>query len=104
MFPRLLIVELAVAIVIGHAAGGGHGLLAHYDRVFSFGNSLTDTGNGAILPATAGGPSTRPPYGETYFHHPSGRASDGRLIIDFIGTDRMVPDRFLDRYCYYRIL
>ncbi|GJM84483.1 hypothetical protein PR202_ga00157 [Eleusine coracana subsp. coracana] len=55
-------------------------------------NSLTDTGNGAILPATARGPSTRPPYGETYFHHPSGRASDGRLIIDFIVEALRVPE------------
>uniref|UniRef100_K4AKN4 Uncharacterized protein n=1 Tax=Setaria italica TaxID=4555 RepID=K4AKN4_SETIT len=60
------------------------GLQAHYGRVFSFGDSLTDTGNAAILPATAGGPFTRAPYSET-FHHPGGRASDGRLIIDFIG-------------------
>lgn len=56
----------------------------HYDRVFSFGDSLTDTGNAAILPATAGGPFTRAPYNKT-FHHPGGRASDSRLIIDFIG-------------------
>ncbi|KAL6883336.1 hypothetical protein ACP4OV_010750 [Aristida adscensionis] len=62
-----------------------------YTRVFAFGNSLTDTGNAAILPATAGGPATRPPYGQTYFGHPSGRASDGRLIIDFLVEKLRVP-------------
>ncbi|TVU30939.1 hypothetical protein EJB05_22595, partial [Eragrostis curvula] len=82
MFPHLLlVVTLTLAMV---TAGSSRGLRAHYDRVFSFGDSLTDTGNAAILPATAGGPFTRAPYGETHFHHPSGRASDGRLIIDFI--------------------
>jgi phospholipase/lecithinase/hemolysin len=92
-----VLVALLLALVAAEAAavpvlgadfdGGGDAvLLSHYDRVFSFGDSLTDTGNAAILPATAGGPFSRAPYGETYFHHPSGRASDGRLIIDFIGT------------------
>jgi hypothetical protein len=90
-----VLVALLLALVAAEAAavpgadfdgGGDDGLLSHYDRVFSFGDSLTDTGNAAILPATAGGPFSRAPYGETYFHHPSGRASDGRLIIDFIGS------------------
>jgi phospholipase/lecithinase/hemolysin len=82
-----VLVALLLALVAAEAAGADlDGLLSHYDRVFSFGDSLTDTGNAAILPATAGGPFSRAPYGETYFHHPSGRASDGRLIIDFIGT------------------
>lgn len=91
-FAHLLIVALAGAIVIGHSSADGQGLRAHYDRVFSFGDSMTDTGNAAILPATADGPFTRAPYGETYFHHPSGRASDGRLIIDFIVEALGVPD------------
>lgn len=97
-FSRLL-AALLLVLVAGEAtaapdAGGSAGQ-THYDRVFSFGDSLTDTGNAAILPATAGGPFTRAPYGETYFHHPSGRASDGRLIIDFVGNkDRNKSSRY----------
>ena len=92
---RVLVALLFLALVAAEAAAvpgadfddsDDGGQLSHYDRVFSFGDSLTDTGNAAILPATAGGPFFRAPYGETYFHHPSGRAADGRLIIDFIGN------------------
>ncbi|WVZ58780.1 hypothetical protein U9M48_009011 [Paspalum notatum var. saurae] len=62
-----------------------------YSRVFAFGNSLTDTGNAAVFPVTAGGPFTMPPYGETFFGHPSGRASNGRLIVDFLVEGLKVP-------------
>uniref|UniRef100_A0A453PE63 GDSL esterase/lipase n=1 Tax=Aegilops tauschii subsp. strangulata TaxID=200361 RepID=A0A453PE63_AEGTS len=92
-----ILVALLLVLIAGEAAatpyaGGRDAQLASsYSRVFSFGDSLTDTGNAAILPATAGGPSSHAPYGETYFHHPSGRASDGRLIIDFIVESLGLP-------------
>ncbi|TVU37578.1 hypothetical protein EJB05_10900, partial [Eragrostis curvula] len=54
-----------------------------YSRFFAFGDSLIDTGN-FISYSTAPGPVARLPYGETFFHRPTGRWSDGRLIVDFI--------------------
>ncbi|CAN1132149.1 GDSL esterase/lipase At1g54790, partial [Linum perenne] len=51
-----------------------------YPAVFNFGDSNSDTGGlvaGVAFPVG-------PPNGETYFHKPSGRFSDGRLIIDFL--------------------
>ncbi|KAI5331727.1 hypothetical protein L3X38_021853 [Prunus dulcis] len=33
----------------------------------------------------------QPPYGKTYFHHPTGRCSDGLLIIDFIAQFLGLP-------------
>ncbi|KAJ1292092.1 hypothetical protein BS78_02G365900 [Paspalum vaginatum] len=46
-------------------------------RFFSFGDSLIDTGN-FIRYSAAPGPVARWPYGETFFHRPTGRWSDGR--------------------------
>ncbi|KAK7301372.1 hypothetical protein RJT34_12235 [Clitoria ternatea] len=51
-----------------------------FPAIFNFGASNADTGGLAA--------SFRPPpspYGETFFHRPSGRFSDGRIILDFIG-------------------
>ncbi|RLN19710.1 hypothetical protein C2845_PM02G15360 [Panicum miliaceum] len=80
----LVLVLVGLVAAVADASAGPRGLTC-YTRMFAFGNSLTDTGNAVIFPATAGGPFTRPPYGQTYFGQPSGRASDGRLIIDFLG-------------------
>ncbi|BAT87163.1 hypothetical protein VIGAN_05050600, partial [Vigna angularis var. angularis] len=60
-----------------------------FTSIFSFGDSLADTGNFYF-----DSPSHRcfqPPYGETFFHHVSGRCSDGRLIIDFIAEALGLP-------------
>lgn len=57
-----------------------------YTSIFGFGDSLTDTGNLVHFYPNGNKPHMYfPPYGETYFHHPTGRCSDGRLLIDLIG-------------------
>lgn len=48
--------------------------------LFNFGDSNSDTGG----VAAAGGIRIMPPEGRTYFGRPTGRLSDGRVIIDFI--------------------
>jgi hypothetical protein len=57
-----------------------------YKRIFSFGDSIIDTGN--FVQAIGNGQSSElkePPYGMTFFNHPTGRVSDGRVIVDFYG-------------------
>nr|CAB3489612.1 unnamed protein product [Digitaria exilis] len=54
-----------------------------YKRLFSLGDSITDTGN--LARVTPNIPTMAFPYGETFFHRPTGRYCDGRLIVDFIG-------------------
>ncbi|RWW80763.1 hypothetical protein BHE74_00010879 [Ensete ventricosum] len=48
-----------------------------YNAMFSFGDSLSDTGNVVVAGL---------PYGMSFFGRPTGRCSNGRLVIDFIGT------------------
>ncbi|ONI34767.1 hypothetical protein PRUPE_1G497600 [Prunus persica] len=56
-----------------------------FPAIFNFGDSNSDTGAYAsFLPLP-------PPYGETYFHMPVGRFSDGRLIIDFLAGGGFSP-------------
>ncbi|KAK2375545.1 GDSL esterase/lipase [Trifolium repens] len=64
-----------------------------YESIFNFGDSISDTGNEASLHPPM---SSNSPYGSTYFKHPSGRLSNGRLIIDFIAEAYGLP--FLPAY------
>ncbi|XP_020228086.1 GDSL esterase/lipase 1 [Cajanus cajan] len=52
--------------------------------LFVFGDSLFDPGNNQYLKSSNREASTKWPYGETYFNHPTGRFSDGRIVPDFI--------------------
>ncbi|XP_061341930.1 GDSL esterase/lipase ENOD8-like [Gastrolobium bilobum] len=57
-----------------------------FPAIFNFGASNSDTGGlaASLLPLKL-------PYGETYFHRPAGRFSDGRIIIDFIAQSFGLP-------------
>lgn len=53
--------------------------------LFLFGDSFFDAGNNNYINTTIQFQANFWPYGETFFNYPTGRASDGRLIPDFIG-------------------
>lgn len=71
----VMILVLVVTLFLGSAKSE-----CEFKAIFNFGDSNSDTGGfyGAF-------PSQTAPFGTTFFNKPSGRASDGRLIIDFLG-------------------
>ncbi|XP_009607101.1 GDSL esterase/lipase At1g28580-like [Nicotiana tomentosiformis] len=63
-----------------------------YKSIFGFGDSLTDAGNLVHLYPPGRKPHMYfPPYGKTYFNRPTGRCSDGRLLIDLIAQYYGLP-------------
>ncbi|KAJ3695217.1 hypothetical protein LUZ60_000594 [Juncus effusus] len=62
-----------------------------FTRIFCFGDSISDTGNFLQSLGNRYDPIRELPYGETYFRQPTGRFSDGRLIIDFIAETYGLP-------------
>ncbi|KAM0856425.1 hypothetical protein ACQ4PT_027942 [Festuca glaucescens] len=64
----------------------------YFTSMFTFGDSYIDTGNFVIMAAPAVLVwQDKPPYGMTFFGHPSGRISDGRVIVDFIAEQLGLP-------------
>ncbi|KAJ0960947.1 hypothetical protein J5N97_001159 [Dioscorea zingiberensis] len=63
---------------------------ACFTSIIGFGDSISDTGN-LIFALNNSHRVNRLPYGETFFHHPTGRFSDGRLIADFIANALGLP-------------
>ncbi|XP_030523859.1 GDSL esterase/lipase 1-like [Rhodamnia argentea] len=59
--------------------------------LFIFGDSLNDAGTNNYINTTESFRANFPPYGETFFHYPTGRFSDGRLMVDFIAEYANLP-------------
>uniref|UniRef100_A0A0A9EUN9 GDSL esterase/lipase n=1 Tax=Arundo donax TaxID=35708 RepID=A0A0A9EUN9_ARUDO len=92
---RLVLVEVATLLVyaaaVAAAAAEGGGSVC-FGRVFSFGDSLTDTGNFLLsVPGDFPDPARNLPYGQTFFGRPSGRYSDGRNLLDFFAEAFGLP-------------
>lgn len=68
-----------------------------FKYIYQFGDSLADTGNRIRqVGVTSVFNISRLPYGMTYFHKPTGRFSNGLLVIDFIAKALHLP--FLHPY------
>lgn len=79
----LVLVLLAAACVYAPRAAVA---AKEYAAIFNFGDSLVDAGNLVVDGIPDYLATARLPYGMNYFGYPTGRCSDGRLVVDFIGT------------------
>ncbi|KAL3723524.1 hypothetical protein ACJRO7_035669 [Eucalyptus globulus] len=63
----------------------------HDVALFIFGDSLYDAGTNNYINTTASYRANFPPYGETFFRYPTGRFTNGRLMVDFIAEYAKLP-------------
>ncbi|XP_074267698.1 GDSL esterase/lipase At5g03980-like [Silene latifolia] len=64
------------------------------EAIYQFGDSLADTGN--LMRINPSLNCANWPYGESYFDKPTGRCSDGLLMIDYFAKFLNLP--FIDEY------
>ncbi|KAL5202185.1 hypothetical protein ABZP36_013137 [Zizania latifolia] len=77
----------AVALVLcAHAAAA-----QRYNAIYSFGDSISDTGNLCVGGCPSWLTTGQAPYGKTFFGRPTGRCSDGRVIVDFLAEHFGLP-------------
>ena len=78
----------AVLILFLLSGVARHGCSQSYNAIYSFGDSISDTGN--LCTGSGGCPSWlttgQLPYGQTHFGRPTGRCTDGRVVVDFLGV------------------
>ncbi|KAK9726724.1 hypothetical protein RND81_05G233200, partial [Saponaria officinalis] len=58
-----------------------------FQAIYQFGDSISDTGNDVHL----GTICARPPYGETTFKRPTGRCSNGLIMVDYFAMAFKIP-------------
>lgn len=84
----LVVAAVMLAAVPAHVMveAARHSHMRRFDvpAYFAFGDSLADVGTNNFLPQATARANFQP-YGKTFFKKPTGRFTNGRNIIDFIG-------------------
>ena len=80
--PRWLSLASFLSVVIVLVAVSAD---ASVPALFIFGDSTVDCGTNNYINTTRNFRGDFPPYGQDFFGKPTGRYSNGRVIVDFIG-------------------
>ncbi|CAO2824659.1 unnamed protein product [Amaranthus hypochondriacus] len=100
MLLESLIPLFCVLLIISFCSNINCHILSHNNHhnnhhspspLFIFGDSILDVGNNNYINTTTLDQANFWPYGITFFHFPTGRFSDGRLISDFIAEYAGLP-------------
>ncbi|XP_024540397.1 GDSL esterase/lipase 6 [Selaginella moellendorffii] len=81
---------LIAALLVAAATGALESERSVVPALFAFGDSLLDAGNNVYI-ANSSARVDFPPYGETFFHRPTGRFTNGRTIADFLAMHLGLP-------------
>ncbi|XP_065881918.1 GDSL esterase/lipase 6 [Euphorbia lathyris] len=73
---------LLVIVLISYNYGNGM-VVVSSKAIFSFGDSILDAGNNHFN-TNCSVQADFSPYGSSFFHHPTGRFTNGRTVLDFI--------------------
>ncbi|KAH9620009.1 hypothetical protein KSS87_003508 [Heliosperma pusillum] len=92
-----LIISCTTTLLLCVNAKSNAAYFPKIDAIYQFGDSISDTGNMLMQAGNVG--CAMSPYGETFFHHPTGRCSDGLLMVDHIARALRLPlvDPYLAR-------
>lgn len=86
VFPLLFSLFVFFLLLLPHACIDAQSLkVCKFDGIYQLGDSVSDTGN--LIREKPALPFARLPYGQTFFKKPTGRCSNGLLIIDYIGKN-----------------
>ncbi|XP_058096253.1 GDSL esterase/lipase At1g28650-like [Magnolia sinica] len=91
-FLSLILFTFSVIFLLNLPCAAAQALDCNFQAIYNFGDSISDTGN-LIREDNLGTfePITKLPYGETYFHQPTGRCSNGLLMVDFFARWLELP-------------
>ncbi|XP_058096265.1 acetylajmalan esterase-like [Magnolia sinica] len=96
-FLLLILFTFSVIFLLNLPCAAAQAMDCNFQAIYNFGDSISDTGN-LIREDNLGTfePITKLPYGKTYFHQPTGRCSNGLLMVDFFARWLELP--FINPY------